>query len=155
MGVHSVRFYRTSYVFCQFSHISTSGISKSTEICNLSTWSALCIWIRYDCVKCAYEPQFSLFWVLYTPLDMYMFWMYFNLWVGTTKLGRPCRFDPPTWGPTLASVSCSLNSVMSCHPVPRPWFCSVYYMYIAVSRHLACSETNTFSVLSSHQWWRI
>ena len=89
---------------------------STTEIRITNFWSTLCISIRYYCNECAQEPfLFSLFWVLLTSLDMYMSWIRFDLWVGTTKLGWPCRFDPWTWSPLLTSVSCSLtlNSVLS------------------------------------------
>ena len=95
--------------------------------------------IRYYCVKCTYEPSVSLFWVIYTPLDMYMFWMRFDLWVDTTKLGQPCRLDPPTWGSPLAFVSCSLNSVPFCHLVPRPWLCSVHYICVQLFLATSCA----------------
>ena len=45
-------------------------------------------------------------------------WAWTTLSVWSTDLVSP-----------FTSVSCSLNSVMFCYPVPRPWFCSVYYMY--------------------------
>ena len=52
--------------------------------------------------------------------------------------------------PPLASVSYSLNYVLYCHPVPRPWFCSVYYICIQLFLVTSCAPRSTPLVCSHH-----
>ena len=111
------------------------------EILVLNFWSDLRISITYYCNEWAHEPfLFNLFWVLLNSLDMYMFWICFDLWVGTIKLGRPCRFNAPTWSPPLTSVSysLSLNSILSPSSATVVLLNIYICMYIVVSRHFAC-----------------
>ena len=98
----------------------------------------------YWCDICAYEHPVQPAWVLYTNIDMYMSWFFsYDLCVGTTKLGRPCQLDPPTWGSPSCSCQLQYRSCPTLLPGSVAVVLSSYiyvYVYISFAHHFVCTR---------------
>ena len=87
---------------------------------------------------CAYEHHVPYAWVLYTNIDMYMFWFSYDLCVGTLSLDVPVSLIHWLGPPPHAPVSCSLDYVLPRYPVPRPWSCLIKCIYIMLVLVTSC-----------------